>query len=63
MRPRWENVCRKRAEQAAAFGPYSALQTIQTICSDDSLSGAVRLERIRFFLNEIDVIVAQKKEA
>ena len=63
MSTRWEKFYRKQAEQAVEFGPYYAVGAIQSICQYDRLSGAERLEHIRFFLNEIDVIVAQKKEA
>jgi len=63
METRWEKFYRKQAEQAADFGPYSAVRTIQDICENTDLSGSEQLAHIRFFLNEIDVIVAQKKEA
>lgn len=63
MKPHWERFYRKQAEQALALGPYAAVQTVQGICADNRLSGADRLQHIRFFLNEIDVIVAQRKEA
>jgi len=39
------------------------VRTIQDICENTDLSGSEQLAHIRFFLNEIDVIVAQKKEA
>ena len=63
MGTRWEKFYRKQAEQAVEFGPYYAVGTVHDICENDKLSGADRLQHIRFFLNEIDVIVAQRKEA
>lgn len=63
MGTRWEKLYRKRAEEALRFGPYAAVRTIQDICENTDLTGSTRLEHIRFFLNEIDIIVAQKKEA
>lgn len=63
MKPHWERFYRKQAEQAVSFGPYDAVRTVQDICENDKLTGADRLQHIRFFLNEIDVIVAQRKEA
>lgn len=63
MRPRWERFYRKQAEEAAAFGPYAAIRTIRRVCDDEGRPGSERLEHIRFFLQELDIMISQKKEA
>ena len=58
----WKEFCRQQAEQTVQLGPYYAITVIMEICESQG-SSVSRLERIRWFLQELDAIVTQTKEA
>lgn len=62
MKTNWKEFCKLQAEKTAQRGPYYAITVIMEICEAQG-SSVARLERIRWFLQELDAIVAQKKEA
>ena len=62
MKANWKEYCRQQAAATAERGPYYAILVILELCESSGASMA-RLERIRWFLQELDAIVAQKKEA
>ena len=58
----WKEFCRQQAEKTVQRGPYYAITVIMEICESPGASVS-RLERIRWFMQELDSIVAQNKEA
>ena len=62
MKDHWKEFCKQQAAKTAQRGPYYAISVIMEICESQGTSTA-RLERIRWFLQELDSIIAQKKEA
>ena len=62
MKPHWKEFYKEQAASTTQLGPYFAIGIIKAICEEERSAGE-KLEHIRYFLGELDIIVAQKKEA